>query len=84
MFGRVPLFFYIAHVYLAHVIGVLWVRAKCGVWFINVIEKTPENPPGLIEIYIVWIIVVAALYPVCRWFMRLKRRRRDIRWLSYL
>ena len=44
-------------------------------------------PPGwgfsLPMVYAIWIAVVLALYPACRWFADLKQRRRDA-WLSYL
>ena len=53
----------------------LWTR---GLWL------PPANPPSLLAVYVGWLLVVAALYPVCRWFMRLKQRRRNLRWLSYL
>ena len=33
--------------------------------------------------YAVWITIVVALYPLCRWFAAVKERRRDW-WLSYL
>ena len=33
--------------------------------------------------YAVWVVIVAALYPMCLWFSQLKARRRDW-WLSYL
>ena len=38
---------------------------------------------SLTTTYVIWAIVVALLYPVCRWFAALKARRRDW-WLSYL
>jgi hypothetical protein len=45
------------------------------------------QPPGwgysLPVIYAVWITVVVLLYVPCRWFSRIKLRRRDW-WLSYL
>jgi hypothetical protein len=31
----------------------------------------------------VWLVVLLALYPLCRWFAALKQRRKDW-WLSYL
>jgi hypothetical protein len=31
----------------------------------------------------VWALVVLLMYPLCRWFAELKRRRGDV-WLSYL
>jgi hypothetical protein len=34
-------------------------------------------------VYLIWIAVVAALYPLCVWFMGVKQRRDD-RWLRYL
>ena len=44
-------------------------------------------PPGwgfsLPTIYLVWVVVVVMLYPLCLWFARLKQRRTDA-WLSYL
>jgi uncharacterized membrane protein len=65
-FGRVPLFFYVTHIALAHLAAVL-------------IGKTF----GLPVVYLAWLLVVATLYPVCRWFAAVKRRRSDW-WLSYL
>ncbi len=38
---------------------------------------------SLLAVYVVWLAVIAALSPVCRWFADLKRRRRDAAWLSY-
>ena len=34
-------------------------------------------------VYAVWVVVLLLLYPVCRWFARLKQRRHTW-WLSYL
>jgi hypothetical protein len=34
-------------------------------------------------VYLIWVAVVLALYPLCRWFADVKARRRDW-WLSYL
>jgi hypothetical protein len=33
-------------------------------------------------VYLVWAVVLLALYPPCRWFAGLKQRRSDA-WLSY-
>ena len=33
--------------------------------------------------YAAWILIMAALYPACRWFAEVKRRRQDW-WLRYL
>jgi hypothetical protein len=34
-------------------------------------------------VYLAWALALATLYPACRWFAALKRRRDDW-WLSYL
>jgi hypothetical protein len=45
------------------------------------------RPPGwgysLPIVYMIWLIVVVALYPLCVWFAGVKGRR-DERWLRYL
>ena len=38
---------------------------------------------GLVGIYLIWIGIVLALYPACRWFGRLKQKHRTV-WLSCL
>jgi uncharacterized membrane protein len=90
--GRVPLFFYLLHLPLIHGLAVLfaWVRYGTAAFLF----KNPsqlnfpfEGPPGygysLWVIYAVWVGVVFALYPACRWFADLKQRRRET-WLRYL
>jgi uncharacterized membrane protein len=92
VFGRVPMFYYLLHVPLMHLAAVLFAYAKYGraEWlFLNWPPpgRPPLEPPGygydLLVVYLVWLGVVAALYPLCRWFAGVKRRRRDA-WLSYL
>lgn len=92
VFGRVPLFYYLLHVPLIHLVAVIFAYVKYGraEWlFINWPPPgAPQlEPPGygydLWVVYLVWLGVVAALYPLCRWFAGVKRRRRDA-WLSYL
>ena len=43
----------------------------------------PQWGFGLPVVYLAWVLVVATLYPACRWFAAVKRRRSDW-WLSYL
>jgi uncharacterized membrane protein len=92
VFGRVPLFYYLLHVPLMHLVAIVFAYVKYGraEWlFMNWPppgQPQPE-PEGygydLWVVYIIWIGVVAALYPLCRWFAAVKSRRRDA-WLSYL
>ena len=46
----------------------------------NLQKKLGVGLPGT---YAVWLLVVLALYPLCKWVAAVKARRRDW-WLSYL
>jgi uncharacterized membrane protein len=90
-FGRVPLFFYLLHILLIHGGVVLcdYVRfgwsplATAGPWEIRPEASPPSYGLGLVMVYVVWVAVLLLLYPPCRWFAAVKRRRSDV-WLSYL
>ena len=86
--GRVPLFFWLLHVPLIHAIAVLLSVIRYRIVIPWLVENPPAEPPagygyGLVVVYGATLGVVALLFPACRWFAELKRRRRD-RWLSYL
>jgi uncharacterized membrane protein len=38
----------------------------------------------LFTVYMIWIVVILLLYPLCHWFAEVKRRHRDVALLSYL
>jgi uncharacterized membrane protein len=85
--GRVPLFFWLLHVPVIHAVavGLSLVRYRTVVpWLVNNPPVDPLSGYGysLVVVYGVPLAVVTALYPACRWFGRLKQRRRDA-WLSY-
>jgi uncharacterized membrane protein len=81
--GRVPLFFYLAHVPFIHLIAALWAYAFLGAPS-PAYHSTPAGWGfGLPVVYGVWAVTLVALYPLCRRFAALKARRRDLAWLSY-
>ncbi|HKA70155.1 MAG TPA: heparan-alpha-glucosaminide N-acetyltransferase domain-containing protein [Xanthobacteraceae bacterium] len=87
-FGRVPFFYYVAHLYLIHALAAVYMLAIMGdaAWLFGdgpLRHKPAGYGLGLAGIYAVWLFVVVALYPLCRWFAALKQRRTDW-WLSYL
>jgi hypothetical protein len=47
------------------------------------IMRSPPKGLGLEGSYLVWICEVVLLYPICKWFADLKKRRDSI-WLRYL
>jgi uncharacterized membrane protein len=87
-FGRVPLFFWLLHVPLIHLVAVGLSLARYGE-VIPWLYRNPSTPLpegygyGLAVVYVVTVGVGAVLYPVCRWYAGVKRRRKDA-WLSYL
>ncbi len=89
VFGRVPLFYYVLHIYLLRVLSILISLAfHQPIWYGTVIADFAQKPAGyghgLPFIYTVWILVVAMLYRPSLWFMQFKSRHRDWEWLSYL
>jgi uncharacterized membrane protein len=85
-FGRVPLLYYVAHIFLIHALAVVYAVAVLGdrAWLLGQgVQKPVDYGLGLLGVYAVWLLVVVALYPLCHWFAGLKRRRREW-WLSYL
>jgi uncharacterized membrane protein len=87
-FGRVPMFFYILHLYLIHSLAVLVAvlsHQPVG-WLLHggFIFGAPDNwGYNLPFVYLVWITVVVILYFPCRWYEGVKQRRKDW-WLSYV
>jgi uncharacterized membrane protein len=88
VYGRVPLFFYVTHIFAAHLAGMLVALAQGGTLRRIPIFTDPGAVPewfgvGLPGVYVAWILVVVALYFPCRAFARMKDRRHDW-WLQYL
>lgn len=90
--GRVPLFYFLVHFPLIHLlaVGVGYARYGATHWFFESpsLDKYPFTaPPGwgysLPAIHAVWVLVAIGLYPLCRWFARVKARS-NAAWLSYL
>ena len=88
-YGRVPLLFYVAHIYLVHLIAVAVAYGQSGSASFLFTSDGPmvKHPPwygvDLGWVYAAWVSVLFALYPMCRAFAQAKRNRRDW-WLSYL
>jgi len=90
--GKVPLFYYALHFALIHLLAVVTCYARYGSahWMFESpdLGHYPFSPPpgwgySLPIVYMVWLLVVVTMYPLCRWFAALKQRRSDP-WLSYL
>jgi len=92
IFGSVPLFAYVLHIYIAHALAII-VNAAMGnplqgffnhisnaIFRSQLFEGTGVSLP---YVYLAWIAVVAILYPLCRWWSEVRARSRKW-WMSYL
>jgi len=89
VYGRVPLFYYVLHLYLLNVMArAVALAFHQPVFHGTVIADNAQRPfgygHGLPFIYAMWISAVAILYAPSRWFMEFRSRHRDWAWLSYL
>lgn len=87
-YGRVPLFAYVLHLFIAHGLEA-GLGLATGQPFHD-FQGVALDQSGLQDwgwpiwvVYLVWALTLAILYPLCRWFGRVKRQRKDW-WLSYL
>ena len=91
VYGRVPMFYYILHFYIIHIIVVI-------VFYLQGFgtkDIVPEGLPfffkpnglgfGLLGVYTIWLFVVVLLYPVCKKYDQYKTANvKEKRWLSYI
>jgi len=89
VYGRVPLFYYVLHIYLLNIMArVVALAFHQPIWHGTIIADFAQKPlgygHGLPFIYAMWILAVAILYLPSRWFMEFRSRHRDWNWLSYL
>lgn len=93
IFGRVPLFYYILHLYLLHLLAMFATSFSGHQWSDMVLDNAlwtgrVDQLKGygfsLGVTWLVWILVVVLLYPLCKWYDQYKRSHKDQWWLSYL
>lgn len=90
VYGRVPFLYYILHFYVIHILCMILFLSRGHTFneglhpkgspfnFLNVGEGY-----HLWQVYLIWICVVAFLYPICKWFSNYKLTHKNW-WLSYL
>lgn len=92
IFGKVPMFYYLVHFPLIHLVAVIVSALRFGtihgMFESPTLAQYPVTFPSgwgfaLPGVYAAWIGIVVAMYPLCRWYAAWKQRRRDW-WLSYL
>lgn len=89
VFGRVPFFYYIVHIYLIHFLALILFFATghsiADAFNSNsmFLFRADDAGFGLTGVYSVWILVLVLLYPLCKKFSDLKLKNRKW-WMSYL
>jgi uncharacterized membrane protein len=90
VYGRVPLFYFVVHFYLIHILTILMLLLQGFNWsqseFATGTFGRPKNLESglpLWAIYLVWMSVVIILYKPCVWFGEYKVRNTHW-WLRYI
>jgi uncharacterized membrane protein len=90
VFGRVPLFSYVLHIFVIHGLAIVvgWLFHQPVAWLWQGRFMTQDPPAGyghgLPFIYLMWLLALGMLYFPCRWYMAFKGAHPDWGWLSYL
>jgi uncharacterized membrane protein len=91
VFGRVPFFFYIIHIYLIHLLALITAELTGFGWQKMILPALPFRVEALkgfgfnlTVVYLIWILVIVMLYPLCKKFDTYKQNNKDKWWLSYL
>jgi len=92
VYGRVPMFYYLIHIFLIHLLAMIcsdlftdygwqkWIFRK-PIWFDPSMKGSGFS---LWVVYVVWFVVVAGLFPLCKKYDRYKQEHKNKWWLSYL
>ncbi len=92
VYGRVPMFYYILHIFFIHLFTLiaagLFTEYSWKLWILKQPLWFAEDLKGygfsLGVVYLVWLTIVIGLYPLCKWYDKYKTRHKEKKWLSYL
>lgn len=90
--GRVPMFFYVLHIYVIHLFALFAALLTGYDASVMIIDVWVTMQPGLQGygfslwiVYVLWIGFVFLLYPLCSWYNKYKSVNQAQKpWLSYL
>lgn len=90
IYGKVPLFYYLIHWYAIHLVATFIFLGQGFAWsdlqFGGFGFGRPQNGGGLglAGTYAVWLVIVAAFYPLCKWYSRYKAEHPEKWYLRYV
>jgi uncharacterized membrane protein len=89
--GRVPMFYYLVHLYLMHIAAMIATNFSGHKWSDMILNNKVFFEPklqgygfSLGTVYIVWALLIIILYFLCKWYDKYKSAHREKWWLSYL
>lgn len=87
IFGRVPLFFYLIHLWIIRLCAILFALLKYGfkatMRYIGSGDMPPDYGYDLHHVYVFCLMILIILYPCCFWFNNYKSKH-NYWWLNYL
>ena len=90
IFGRVPFFYYLAHILLIHVSALavhLMLEGRMHhEWYTYApyAQVPPESRWSLGLLYLVFVVDVSLLFFICRWYAKYKQEHPEKKWLAFL
>jgi len=90
VYGRVPFFYFLAHLFVIHLFSAVtyFMRGHSLAEGVNPTAFIKFIEPGegfqLRYVYLLWLAIVIALYPLCKWYDQYKTNHKEKKWLSYL
>jgi uncharacterized membrane protein len=91
VFGRVPFFFYILHLYVIHTLAMLLLvyEGRAASEYVmsarNLMSgRLSDFGLRLEAVYVIWVLVVVLSYPICRWYQTYREKNSSKWWLHYL
>ncbi len=92
VFGRTAFFYYIIHFYMGHLVAMVlffynghsYDDAIKGLQKIPFLFAIPGEGVGLGLVYLIWMLLILSLYPLCKWYDTYKTVHKEKWWLSYL
>ncbi|HVU55932.1 MAG TPA: heparan-alpha-glucosaminide N-acetyltransferase domain-containing protein [Puia sp.] len=89
VYGKVPMFYYLIHWNVIHLLmlAVVFLEGYSAdqlVFGPFQFGRPPGAGVSLAAVYLLWLCVVASLYPLCVWYGRYKAHHPEKRWLRYL
>ena len=90
VYGRVPFFYFVVHFFILHLFTTITFFLRGHTYAEGMADQvfTKFVKPGegftLTTVYMIWIAVVIALYPLCKWYDNYKTKHKEKKWLRYL